>query len=129
MTTAYVTPVHIQSIWRAKSFAIPTATVGEKVTQKHFGYTGDGYVAGEAPSGGSQDGRLKINGVPGIGRVMLFERRGNGHPVYVTETQSASDGTWRIDYLARDKVYFVIGVNQTGTYSLGGQDWVVPVAM
>ena len=119
----------VQAIWRAKSFAAPPYCFIEKITQKHFGYTGDGYVAGEAPNGGSQDGRLKIKGVPGIGRVMLFERRGNGHPVYVTETQSTSDGTWRIDYLARDKVFFVIGVDQSGTVSLGGQDWVTPVAM
>lgn len=129
MTDAYAKPVPIQSIWRAKQFTPPTASVGQKIIQKHFGYTGNGYIAGEAPTGGSQDGRLKINGVPGIGRVILFERLGNGHPVYVAETRSAADGTWRIDYLARDKVYFVIGVDQSGAVSLGGQDWVTPVAM
>ena len=129
MTDAYVATIPVQSIWLEKSFTAPTSSVAEKIIQKHFTYVGDGYVAGEAPSGGSQDGRLKLNGVPGIGRVLLFERSGNGHPVYVTETQSAADGTWRIDYIARDKVYFVIGVDQSGALSMGGQDWVTPVAM
>ena len=127
--TAYVTPAPIQSIWRAKSFAPPISDVGQKITQKNYHYTGNGYIAGEAPSGGSQDGRLKINGVPGIGRLMLYERRGNGRLVFVTETKSAADGTWRIDFLSRDCVYLVIGVDQSGTYSLGGQDWITPVAM
>ena len=129
MTASYVVPMPIYSIWRAKSFAPPVSDAGRRAEQKHFTYTGNGYVAGEAPSGGSADGRVRINGVVGIGRVMIFERRGNGRPVYVAETMSAADGTWRIDFLNRDMIYFVLAVDQSGQFSLGGQDHVVPVAM
>lgn len=89
-------------------------------------YRGHGYFAGEAPVSGSPDGRFKILGVPAKGRIVVFERTSM---IIVAETMSASDGTWRIDYLDPTLLYTVIGYDDTGAQNSAIQDWVKPALM
>lgn len=88
--------------------------------------TGTGYLAGEAPSGGSPDGRFKLNNVPAVGRITVHER---DTMLLAAETMSAADGTWLVEDLDMAVVYTVIGWDDAGNWNAAIQDWVMPVAM
>ena len=87
---------------------------------------GGGFFAGLAPDPGdpeSVDGRFRKLNVPGVGRVVVYER---GSMLPVADTLSASDGTWRIDWLNPDLKFVVIGFDDTGAVNAAVQDWVSP---
>lgn len=91
-----------------------------------FDMGGNGYLAGSAPASDASDapdGRFKILNVPSIGRVVALERstfRMAG------STLSKADGTWRIEGLARDKYFLVMGFDDRGRVNAAIQDWVKP---
>ena len=69
--------------------------------------TGTGFLAGEFPSG-----TTTVEGVPTQAEVRVLWRGPAGHPsdgVLVAKTQSAPDGTWRVDGLNPDLRYDVVG--------------------
>lgn len=69
-------------------------------TSASMAYRGLGYLAGEAPADpgdpDSPDGRTKMLGVLTAMRLSVHERRSL---VCIADTVSATDGTWRIDYI------------------------------
>lgn len=98
---------------------------------------GRGYLAGEAPADpldpDSPDGRTRVLGA--LARVKLVVLDGVTRRV-VTQTVSASDGTWRIDGLDPNVRFLVLFIND-GAYELvvGAethkvnsfvQDWIYP---
>ena len=69
--------------------------------------SGAGYLSGEFPSG-----TTTVEGVPTQAEVRVLWRGPAGHPadgVLVAKTQSAPDGTWRVDGLNPDLRYDVVG--------------------
>jgi len=87
---------------------------------------GSGYFAGEPPDPGdpeSVDGRFRILNVPARGRVVVYER---GSMLPVAHTLSASDGTWRVDWLDPLRDFIVIGFDDAGVQNAAIQDWVRP---
>lgn len=69
--------------------------------------TGNGYLAGEAPTG-----LTKVDGVPSSATIRVLLRTERGHPsdgCIVAETQSNQDGTWRVDGLNQNLRYDVVG--------------------
>ena len=80
-------------------------------SERRFGTTyptpGTGFLAGEFPSG-----TTTVEGVPTQAEVRVLWRGPAGHPsdgVLVAKTQSAPDGTWRVDGLNPDLRYDVVG--------------------
>lgn len=68
---------------------------------------GNGYLAGEFP-----DGITTVDAVPTSATVRILYRPAAGAPgdgVLVAETQSAPDGTWRVDGLNPALRYDVVG--------------------
>lgn len=68
---------------------------------------GTGYLAGELPGGATM-----VEGVPTQAEVRVLWRGPAGHPsdgVLVAKTQSAPDGTWRVDGLNPNLRYDVVG--------------------
>lgn len=69
--------------------------------------TGDGYLAGEYPSG-----TTTVEGVPVSATVRILYRSGSvqaGDGALVAQVQSAPDGTWRVEGLRTDILYDVVG--------------------
>jgi len=63
---------------------------------------------------------------PAIGRLMILDRRTFD---VVATTRSRRDGTWRVDRLALDMKFLVVGVDDRGNVNAAVQDWVAPAPM
>jgi len=85
-----------------------------------------GFLAGSAPDGDGQDGLARIKNVPGVVRIQVYNR---GTMQLVATTRSASDGTWKIDYIDPTQVYVVIGFDDRGRVNAAIQDWVRPALL
>jgi hypothetical protein len=85
-----------------------------------------GYLGGSLPNDDGDDGRARIQNVPGAVRVNVHER---GAMRLVATTRSAADGTWRVDYLDPLEIYVVIGFDDQGRVNAAIQDWVRPALM
>ena len=69
--------------------------------------SGTGYLSGEFPGG-----TTTVEGVPTQAEVRVLWRGPAGHPsdgVLVAKTQSAPDGTWRVEGLNPNLRYDVVG--------------------
>lgn len=93
----------------------------------HWGMHGAGFLGGVIPAGTEdEDGRARILNEPARVRVRVFESRSNR---LVAATISASDGSWRIDSLALDVAYRVVGVDPARQVNSAIQDWVYAAPM
>jgi len=91
-----------------------------------FDLGGNGFLAGSAPASEAPegpDGRFRILNVPAVGRIVAMERSSFR---LAASTLSASDGTWRIEGLAPDKYFLVMGFDDRGRVNAAIQDWVKP---
>lgn len=87
-------------------------------------YAGLGYIGGNAPASNdpaSPDGRAKKLNVPARVRINVLDR---ASLKVIASTLSASNGTWRIEYLSPAYDYLVIGQDDLGQVNAATQDWV-----
>lgn len=99
------------------------------ISAHHYGYGGNGYLAGSAPPDPNPDdldGRAKVNNVPGRVQICVYDR---STMFCIASTFSADDGTWWIGYLNPNAYYTVIGFDRLGTVNAAIQDWVQPALM
>jgi hypothetical protein len=99
------------------------------ISVPHYGISGHGYLAGEAPATpdpDDPDGRAKKSNVPSRVRICVYER---GSMYCVAHVVSESDGTWLVEYLDPNRFYTVVGFDETGLLNAAIQDWVQPALM
>ena len=87
-------------------------------------YAGYGYIGGNAPASNdpdAPDGRAKKMNVPARVRINVLDR---ATLKVIASTLSASNGTWRIEYLSPSYDYLVIGQDDLGQVNAATQDWV-----
>jgi hypothetical protein len=86
---------------------------------------GDGYLAGETPGG-----LTTLEDVPVVATVRVLYRGGGGKyaldGALMAQTESAADGTWRVDGLNPDYRYDVVG--RLDGYNDAIQTRVQPIA-
>lgn len=97
--------------WVQKAVRLSTPRAIPLHSEKRFGMNypnpGTGFLAGEFPGG-----TTTVEGVPAQAEVRVLWRGPVGHPsdgILVTKTQSAPDGTWRVDGLNPSLRYDVVG--------------------
>lgn len=109
--------------------AVNGRSIGRVALSVGSRWAGVGYLAGTAPASDTPDapdGRLRIMNHPAIGRLMILDRRTFD---VVATTRSRRDGTWRVDRLALDMKFLVVGVDDRGNVNAAVQDWVAPAPM
>ena len=86
-------------LWVQKAARLSTPRAIPLHSEKRFGMNypnpGTGFLAGECPGG-----ITTVEGVPAQAEVRVLWRGPVGHPsdgILVAKTQSAPDGTWRVD--------------------------------
>ena len=108
---------------------VKTDRVGAIEVTRSDGVRGPGYFAGEAPDPldpDAVDGRFRILNVPSRGRIIVYERESMRA---MASTLSASDGTWRINWMHPMRDFIVLGFDDTGAQNAAVQDWVRPEPM
>ena len=98
-------------LWVQKAVRLSSPRATPLHAEKRFGMSypepGTGFLAGEFPGGVTT-----VDGVPTHAEVRVLWRGPQGHPadgVLVATTQSAPDGTWRVEGLNTDARYDVVG--------------------
>ena len=99
MADAFVVPFTVRDYSAARAISF----LGRKVPMER---NGDGYLAGEFP-----DGATTVDGAPVAATVRVMVRKPGdlADGFVVIETQSAPDGTWRVDGLPGRFKYDVVG--------------------
>lgn len=89
--------------------------------------SGRGFIGGLPASGpGEADGLARVMNVPGVVRIRVYESRSGR---LVAATTSAPDGAWRIDGLALNVPFRVIGMDPSRQVNSAIQDWVYAAPM
>lgn len=88
---------------------------------------GQGFLGGTIPVlPTDEDGRARILNEPTRVKIRVFESRTNR---LVAATVSAPDGSWRVEGLALDVPFRVIGVDLARQVNSAIQDWVYAAPM
>ena len=83
-------------------------------------FSGDGFMAGIDP------GIVTVAGAPAALEIFIFDRASSK---LVWKTESAEDGTWRVDYLNRSRLYYVVAFDPELRFNAVIRDNITPAPM